>query len=139
MSVIPIQAMTHAKRQAVIDEFGALQAKVDEFKPTRERHAELREQIAAWYEKEPATRPYIEEGRKYVLQVSACTNERAITSMSKLFKLLGLETFLKLCKVPLGSVDACVPKERHSEFLVASQTGPRVIKTVAKALKERAA
>jgi hypothetical protein len=136
---VPIRPMTHAKRTAVIDEFGEIQAKIDVFKPTRERHAELREQIASWYENEPVARPYIEEGRKYVLQVSACTNERSIFSMAKLFKLLGVETFLKLCKFPLAAVDAGVPKISHSEFLEESQTGPRQIKVVAKASKEKAA
>ena len=128
--VIPIRPMTHAKRQAIIDEFGELQEKVDAFKPTRERHANLRELIAGWYEKCPETQPYLELGQRFTLQVSECSNERSIFSMAKLFRRLGVDTFLKLCKFPLAAVDTNVPAEQHEEFLAQTQTGPRKIKVI---------
>jgi hypothetical protein len=120
------------QRLAIIDEFGQLQQDVDAFKPKKDRHAELRDQIASWYEKEPARQPFVEHGLRFTLQVSECANERTVSSMSKLFKFLGVEAFLKLCKLPLGAVDAAVPKIRHKEFLTEEPTGPRKIKAVPK-------
>jgi hypothetical protein len=121
---------TKQRRQAIIDEFGELQQQVDAFKPKKDRHAELREQIALWYEKERPTQPFLEEGLKFTLQVSECSNERTISSMPKLFKFLGIEAFLRLCKFPLGAVDVAIPRVRHGEFLDEAPTGPRKIKAV---------
>jgi hypothetical protein len=136
--VKPIRpAITKRDRQALIDEFGALQNQVERFKPTRDRYEETRKTIVSWYEKAPGAQPFLEEGTQFMLKVSACTNERTVKSMPKLFRILGLETFLKLCKFPLAAVDAAVPKMRHAEFLVESQTGPRKIEAVPKTASER--
>lgn len=62
-NVIPIRTpATRVKRQALIDEFGQLQRAVDHFKPTKDRHEQLRNQIASWYDNERADQPFLEEG-----------------------------------------------------------------------------
>lgn len=134
---ISVRPLTHNQRMAVIDEFGDLQAKVDAFKPTRERHAVIREQIASWYSRAPGTQPFLELGSRYALQVSECTNERSIFSMAHLFRKLGLDTFLKLCKFPLAAVDVAVPQAEHNDFIEETQTGPRKIKVVPRAGKAK--
>jgi hypothetical protein len=123
---------TRAKRQALIDEFGRLQQKVDAFKETKDRHALIREQIAAWYDNEDAHRPFLEEGQYFTLQVSERTHTRVINNMGKLFKLLGMDTFLKLCKFPLAAVDTNIPGPQHKGFIDEAQDGPRKLKVIAK-------
>jgi hypothetical protein len=131
--VIPInRPLTHLKRKALIDEFGRLQQRVDAHKPDKDRHAVLREQIATWYDSAPANQPYLEEGMDFTLMVGERANERVITHMPRLFKLLGAGLFLKLCKFPLGAIDASLPAVQHKTFLIEEQTGPRKLKVVAK-------
>lgn len=134
-AVLPIKPrlLTKAMRQGLIDEFGRLSQKVEAHKPDKARHALVREILAAGYEFEPNSQPFIEEGLEFTLSVSACANERTITSMAKLLKLLGQRLFLKFCKFPLSAVDASVPASEHSQFLKEEATGPRTFKAVAKA------
>lgn len=58
--------------------------------------------------------------------------------MGKLFKLLGVETFIKLCKFPLAAVDTNVPEPEHKQFLLEAQDGPRKLKAIAKVFEEAA-
>jgi hypothetical protein len=132
MGIIPFKATTRAQRRAIIDEFGGLQHEVEAFKPTRERYEALSKEIRGWYEKESGEQPYLEEGARYVLQVSAATNERTITSMPKLFRILGIDAFLRFCRFPLAVVDVEVPAPRHKDFIAEAMTGPRKLKAVAK-------
>lgn len=110
--------------------------KVAAFKPTVERHTQLRAQIAAWYDDQKADQAFIEEGDRYTLEISERAHERTITNMGKLFRKLGQTLFLKLCKFPLAAVDTNVPASEHPQFLDEEQSGSRKLKTVAKVALE---
>jgi len=125
----------------MIDEFGDLAREIERFKPTKDRHEQLRGQIQSWYDAKPATEAFIQEGARYSLEISEKANKRSITKMPALFKLLGQKLFLKLCGFALADVDENIPIGRHKEFLTEAQTGPRKLKAVAKvqAIDERKA
>jgi hypothetical protein len=125
--------LTKAMRQKLIDEFGRLQQAVNAHKRDKARHAEVREMLAGCYESATATQPFIEEGIEYTLSVSACANERTITNMARLLKMIGQRLFLKLCKFPLAAVDQTVPADEHPQFLKEGPTGPRTLSVIAKA------
>ena len=118
----------------MIDEFGLLSQQMEAFKPTEERHKQLRAQIAAWWDDQPANQAFLEEGERFTLEISERAHTRTITNMGKLFRMLGQKLFLKLCKFPLAAVDTNVPEVEHKAFLEENQDGSRKLKTVAKAV-----
>lgn len=125
--------MTKAERAAIIDEYGELQRRVDEFRPVAERCAMLARTIASWYADEPPEESFVEEGRRYSVQISPRTVKRTIVNMAKLYALVGKAKFLEMATVTLSAVDKHVAAPLHSKFIRAEMTGERRVKAVAKA------
>lgn len=119
-------------RAPIVDEFGELERKVAEFKPTRDRHEALKKQIAGWFEATPADQPDQVEGQVYVVQASPRANQRLITSIPKLFRRLGQKLFLEVASIPLKAIDAHIPASEHESFIVEKRSGSRSIKAVLK-------
>lgn len=125
--------MTKAERAAIIDEFGELQRRVDEFRPVAERCTALARTIASWYADEPAGESFVEEGRYYSVQISPRTIKRTVVNMPKLYALLGKAKFLELATVTLAAIDKHVAAPLHAKIIRAEMTGERRVKAVAKA------
>lgn len=122
-----------SERTAIIDKFGELDRKVREFKPFADQHEKLKKQIQAWYDGEPADSSHVAEGASYSVQISARGNERTITNILKVYRLLGLQIFLDHCSIPLKHIDKLIDPGKHALFLTEAQTGTRRLIAVAKA------
>ncbi len=130
--------MKPQSRTALLDEYGELSRRVAEFKPTVDRHKQVKTEILLWCEDIPADKSTIFEGRRYSVRVGECKEEREIINKFKCFsllrKLLGLKAAIERITIPLGkAVDAVIPEEQHKLFLVKRPTGPRDVVAVAKA------
>lgn len=128
---IPLKA--EPSRADIIDEFGELDRKVQEFAPTAKRHEALKSQIKTWFENHPADQELTEEGKLYTLQVGARAKERRIASLAKVFKALGANKFLGICSVGLKALEDALGKDKAAGYIVEDQSGSRRLKVVAKA------
>jgi hypothetical protein len=120
-----------AKYRQIVDELGAVEAKLTECaaeaKPFADREKELRAQVLAWCAELPADKEIGIEGERWALAISARRMERKIVSMAKLFKRLGPAIFFRVCRVALKDVDEHLAPARQKGLISEDQTGPRVI------------
>ena len=116
----------------LIDEYGDLDAKVTLFKPTLVRHEETRKLIQVCYGASAADQSFIEHGARFTCIVGQRENERKITDMRKLAKLLK-DRFFSICSVPLKKLDAELPADQHIGLVTQARTGTRSVKVVPKA------
>jgi hypothetical protein len=117
---------------AIVDEFGALEVKLDALKKLQDRRDELRTIICGWYEGADSTSIFRPEGKLFDLEVSPRGMEREIVNMPALFRRLGQQVFLKLCKFSLARLDEHVAPVEQAQFISSSQTGPRRVKAIQK-------
>lgn len=120
------------ERAAVVDEFGELERQVALLKPTLDRHAALKKEIASWYEFHSAGAAFTEAGKRYEVQISAKAKVRTITDKTKLFTALGKGRFIDLAKISLEAIDRLIPRLHHPAFLSEEQTGNRAVRAVAR-------
>ena len=116
--------------RAVIDELGAVQAKLEPSKPLRKREKELREQIEGWIANLAPTKEKILDGVRYSTAISARKNERSIVSMWKVMKAIGDKAFLAACFLPLKVLDEYLAPEQQKGLVTEAPTGPRTILTM---------
>ncbi len=119
--------MTTSERQGFVDEFGELSRRVTEFAPVAARHKQLKELISSWFEDSPSE-PCSAQGKLYRVDLGPRSNERKITNMRKLYRLIGVSKFLDWCTFPLSAVDRLTTDT--SSFLETTQTGPRKVTAV---------
>lgn len=124
--------MSTLERAQIIDEYGDLQRRVKEFKLTQDRYEALGKTIQSWYEESDPEMPYLAEGLRYTITVSAKENQRKIKSIPKLYKFFGREKFLEICSVALGVLDKTLPEWLHAEHIVTARTGKRRLDPIAK-------
>lgn len=129
---------TAAQMTAVIDEFGELSRKAALFKPTADRLEALKEEIRSWYADQPGDFTTQVSGQLYDVQVGPRRNERKVSNMAKLFRLVGRAAFLARCSFPLKSIDELFAG-KPTPFLVEDRTGNRDIKAVARMPLQKAA
>jgi hypothetical protein len=129
-------------RVQIIDEFGELDRRINEFKPIVARHKELKEEISGWYNALPGDQTAVAEGKLYTIQIGKKDNRRTITDIPRTFQLLkkavGLESLLGLITIPLKVIDAHVSIVNQLSIVKQERTGPRDIIPVAKAPIEAA-
>lgn len=125
-------ALTKKQRVAIIDRYGELKRRVAEFKPVSDEASRLEKQIVSWYDEEPATSTFVEEGEYYSVQIGQKKNERTIVNMGRIFALLGRARFLELCSFPLAVIDKSLPDSVRKVALHEDNAGDRSINPVAK-------
>jgi hypothetical protein len=135
----PIQTVG---RDQIIDEFGELDRRINEFRPVVARHKALKDEIAGWYSALAGDQTAVAEGKLYTIQIGRGENRRTITNVVRAFNLLkkavGLETVLGLITIPLKVIDAHVSILDQRSIIKQERTGPRDIVAVAKAPIEAA-
>lgn len=120
-------------REQIIDEYGELDRKVQQFAPTAKRHEELKSVIKGWYDKYPAEKATVAAGRRFEIQVSPREKERRFRSMEAVSKAVGgLKKFLALCSVPLGAVEEAIGSGKLAGLVIEALTGSRRLKVVAR-------
>lgn len=129
----PAQAVSPAAALAsLIDEYGDLDAKVTLFKPTLNRHEEVRKLIQGNFVASLAGASYTEHGTRFTCIVGPRENERKITDMRKLAKILK-DRFFAICSVALKKLDAeGLSDEQLKGLVTQDRTGTRSVKVVPK-------
>ena len=120
-------------RAALIDEYGELSRQLDELKPAIARHRELSQILQSWYSDAPADQPDTARGRIYILQISPRDNHTSFKDLRKVYRVLGVSKFLKLCSITLKAVKEAVPAEVYEGLTETHRTGMRTLKTVPRA------
>ena len=126
------QKKTDPPSAAVVDEFGRLDAELALLKPKLDRHEELRKQIAACYDDQPAEQDFQAAGDQFTAVIGPRGNRRKIIDMKKVFKAMGQAIFFKLCDLPLGKLDALIPEHEQKGIVQWEKSGSRTVKVVVK-------
>lgn len=120
----------------LVDHFGALRLKVDEFRPTLNEHDRTWEKLKAQIADYPNEKPIKLKGRHYEIDLDARANERKVIVKPPVFerlkKLFGAKRFWELVKFPVTPIDAMFQRddEQVKNFIAETQTGPRKILAV---------
>lgn len=136
--VIPIAPPTD--RAKIIDEYGELDRKVQEFEPLRKQHEKLKSVIKYWYvDAAPEATP-IAQGKLYEIQVGACERARTWKSIPAVVRAVGgIQAFYGICSVAIGAVENIIGKSKTAALLAETQSGSRRIKAVPKSVPQEAA
>lgn len=111
------------------DSYFEKKAKVDLFKPTKDRSEALAKEIRARFENKPAAQKFEIRGNRAVIQIGMKEQERSITSLFQLYKRsrLKIQEFLQKCKMTLSEAED-IPGSEH--LIVMERTGSRDLKAV---------
>ena len=123
-----------AQAAKIIDEFGELTRQIATWQPKIDRASELRKIIERWFESDAGDESFTLDGKLYTVVLSARAKKRTIVGMQKLYKLLGVKTFIEWCTFPLAALD-----NLHVDptgIVTEERSGNRTVKAV---LKEAAA
>lgn len=135
VAAIPIDAKCpkpNAKASgAAVDEFGDLAELIRKFKPTLDRHEQLRKEMLGWYADLPADKSFAVPGARYVVTIGEKADERRILNPKALLKRLGAAIFWKAVRIPLAEVDRHIAEVDRGEFVEKTQTGPRKVSAAA--------
>ena len=126
----PPPALTLAQVQKV-RRFGALDVMVVAFKPTRDEHALLREEIQSWHADSAADKRFSVDTGAGTLFVGEKAFKRVVKNMAGLAKLLG-RSFFKLCSFSLANLDENVVATVRPRFVTKTRTGSREWKWIPK-------
>jgi hypothetical protein len=125
----------HVNKATVVDELGRIEADLAKAYAKLEkqvtRAAELRALILSWYDATPANEAALAEGKKFVVQVTACFNQRTL-DIGRVYRKLGWKRFLLVCSVPLGKAQAVLGPREMAACVTTAQTGPRSLSVVAR-------
>jgi len=130
MKLTPKEVKEH---RALVDELGTLDAELARLKPKIDRAKWLREVIAGWYADEKPESAMVANGDKYQAIVSQMGNKRSVISIKEVKRRLGETEFMQHCSIGLGVLDEILTVEELPQFIKTERTGPRSVKTVAKA------
>lgn len=128
---MPTAGPNPAQRRRIVDEFGALDAKLATVRTDLRRHESLASIIRSWYAELPENQAYSAKGDKFVVIVSARENQRFISSMAKVFLLMGQKRFLAFCSLPLKVLEANAPASELCKLVASRQSGPRSLQVAA--------
>ncbi len=130
-----ISAEERKRRIQIVDEIGQLENELALAKPKAKRVEVLKKEIQGWAEAYPAEQPVMFEGQHFAVQVSAKGNKRRISSMEKLFGLLGKLKFLGLCSFTLKAAEENLTAAQLNEVVVEDLgIGERSVKAMQRAL-----
>jgi hypothetical protein len=123
-------------RKQVIDEFAELSERIN-WREVR-RHEVLASQIRKWHADSDPSQGFTEYGNKSLVTLSPRSMQRKITSMPKLFTLLGRGVFLRHCNFALNQAEELLSGAEMSQITEVEQTGPRKLEAVPLELKKAA-
>jgi hypothetical protein len=114
----------------LIDEFAALHAEVQRFKPTLERYEHLRKLLAGEADNQAPGDEIKLVGGTGFAEFSKPTLVRSVPAekVPTVYKLLGEATFLKVVRVTVGDVERLLTAPQQAEVFEAS-TGARRLKS----------
>ena len=132
-SVIQLVSPTPTKAQ-IIDEFGELDRRVQEFAPVAKRYKLLQDLIRSWYVDQPAESPFVATGALYDVQVGARGSERYfdLKTRIKIFAKLGKAKALELFTITLKLVEENLGKPEFEALVSHAPTGSRKLVAVMK-------
>lgn len=130
MKLSPKELKEH---KAIVDRAGVLEAKFAALKPDADELKLLKDVIAGWYASEPPEKAMIADGIKYQAVISAKGNRREVISIAAVRRRLGDQEFMAHASIGLGVLDELLSVEELPAFIRSDRTGPRSVKTVAKA------
>lgn len=123
------------RRILIVDEIGQLENELALIKPKAKRVEVLKKEIQGWAESYPSEQPLMFEGERFAVQVSAKGNKRRISSMGKLFELLGKLKFLALCSFTLKAAEENLTAAQLNDVVVEELgVGERSVKAMQRAL-----
>jgi hypothetical protein len=121
---------------AAVDEFGELARRVETFEnlaafqkyeKSLKRREELKALIASWYDKEPADKAFVADGKLWSVPVSERAPKREIVDMAALYKELGETKFLLLCGFRLEDADRHVSEQVRQLAIRKDRIGKRTL------------
>jgi hypothetical protein len=122
------------ERQRIVDRLGALEETIAPLKPAIKEAEGLRKTVRGWAADDDvaATVAVQYTGSRFDASVTACESRSRITSLAKLFKLLGVRKFLANCTFTLKALEetGITPPKG---LVVIEPTGSREVHTVRKA------
>lgn len=128
-----------SEQRKLIDVYGELDRRVQEFAPYRKLHEKLKKQILGWTEGAKADAPVSLEGERYTLQISEREQERVVFNLKKLIARLGRKLYTQLLRAPtFGAIDEHIPAAEQSDFIRREHVGHRNVTAVPKALPAEA-
>jgi hypothetical protein len=117
---------------AVVDEIGDLEAELAPWKQKTARLEALRKSLRDHYASEPADATFEVHGTRFLTLVGPRAAQRLVNCAS-LFKLIGQKRFLAICAVTLKALEEACKLDVVLACVETSDTGPRTMKTFAKA------
>ena len=114
----------------LVDEYGELCRQLDQHAPLYARAKTIEKQLRAHVEPMPGDAGVTLEGKLWNVQFSACKEERSVTNMQRLYKLLGRVKFITLAKMNLADIDRETTPEQQKTFLERAFTGGRTLSNV---------
>ena len=128
--------MNAKQKSAIVDEYGALHARIAaaeiQIDPDRRRAEQLEAEILSWHAQTPAEDCVVEEGARFLVRIGARSLQRRIVNMIGLYKFLGQAKFLSLCSFPLGQVDKMLQPSEAGKYVEGGRTGARSLKVAEK-------
>jgi hypothetical protein len=112
----------------IVDEFGALAAKLAPVKADHNRYDELRKLISSWFSAAAADQEFTVSGKSYSVVVSARRPERWVKSMAALAKRLGAKLFHSLVTPKFGEMDKHIPEAEQPRYFEKKPTGYRTVR-----------
>lgn len=114
-------------RAEKVDRLGKLAKLIEPIRPALKEYEDLRKEIVAWFEDQPADKVCIESGKLYEVEASEKGEERTI-NIAKLAKKLGPKRFLAVVTVPMKLLDQHVSPEDQKDMVTSARTGSRRVK-----------
>src|SRR5262245_47454994 len=115
-------------REAIIDEYGDLSRRIEDFAPTAARHKALKDEIRGWYDKHPPDDTAVAVGESSTIYVGSREWRLEITDIEALFNLVGVKRFLKFCTFPITQIGKVITVKHSESVTTKSQSGLRTIK-----------
>lgn len=122
-------APAHLSDSDLADQIYLTGAKVDLFKPIKERHEALNKEARGRFDAAPANQKFELRGTLAVIQIGMKKEERFITSIFQLYKRskLKIQDFLGKCKISLSEAETLPGADK---LIRSERTGTRDLKAV---------
>jgi hypothetical protein len=126
-----------ADRAAIVDEFGRLEGRInwDDLK----RYESLERTIRGWYVDSDSESGFIAKGKSFFVEIGPRGIQRRISSMEKLFAVLGSANFLRHCSFGLGVLEDLLSGDDVKNLTVEERTGGRKLAILPIKAQRRAA
>ena len=111
-------------RHALIDEYAALSAAAERWRPQEKRLKALRETMLGWFPKLKDGEAATVESAANAIDITARETERSVRNMKAVASFFG-NRFFDLCSIPLKHLDSEMTEAQRAEHIDESQSGKR--------------